>query len=461
MTINSTASTAGPYVGNGSQTVFAFSFLAMSASEVAVSVDGVDAVGYTVALTGTAPSGGTVTFTTAPANGAIVIPYSNPSLLQNIDLVNGGAFYAETVEEAFDRAAVKDIALNATMSRSVRAPVGDTFSILPAIATRKGKYLKFDDTTGDVTVGDATGPQGPTGATGPTGLTGATGATGPQGPAATIAVGTVTTGAPGSGVLFTNVGTSGAAIFNVTIPRGDPGASGALGDGVYGDITVSGTGSVLTIGNDKVTYAKMQNVSATSRVLGRKTAGAGDVEELTASDVDTLLGLTASLALKAPLASPALTGTPTAPTAATPTNTTQIATTAFVKAQGYATLAAPAFTGLATYLGFEVGFRDLQPVTKNAAFTFADSDRGKGIYYTGAAAAATIDPFATTPINVGAVIPIYNNGSGTMTLTRGAGVNLYLNGSTTSANVAVPQGKRANLIQWAQNIWTVEGAGLS
>ena len=35
---------------------------------------------------------------------------------------------------------------------------------------------------------------------------------------------------------------------------------------------------------------------------------------------------------KAPLASPALTGTPTAPTAASGTNTTQIATTAFVEA---------------------------------------------------------------------------------------------------------------------------------
>ncbi len=41
----------------------------------------------------------------------------------------------------------------------------------------------------------------------------------------------------------------------------------------------------------------------------------------------------------APLASPALTGTPTAPTAATATNNTQIATTAFVKAQGYSTTA--------------------------------------------------------------------------------------------------------------------------
>jgi len=43
--------------------------------------------------------------------------------------------------------------------------------------------------------------------------------------------------------------------------------------------------------------------------------------------------LAAALALKAPLASPALTGTPTAPTAAPATNTTQIATTAFTRAE--------------------------------------------------------------------------------------------------------------------------------
>lgn len=45
---------------------------------------------------------------------------------------------------------------------------------------------------------------------------------------------------------------------------------------------VSGTGSTsisVTIGNDKVTFAKMQNI-ATSRILGRTTAGTGDIEEL-------------------------------------------------------------------------------------------------------------------------------------------------------------------------------------
>lgn len=48
-----------------------------------------------------------------------------------------------------------------------------------------------------------------------------------------------------------------------------------------GDATGSGTGSfAVTIANDAVTYAKMQNVSATDKLLGRSTAGAGDVEEI-------------------------------------------------------------------------------------------------------------------------------------------------------------------------------------
>ena len=42
--------------------------------------------------------------------------------------------------------------------------------------------------------------------------------------------------------------------------------------------------------DDSVTYAKMQDVSATSRLLGRKTAGAGNVEELTGADALTLVG---------------------------------------------------------------------------------------------------------------------------------------------------------------------------
>ena len=57
---------------------------------------------------------------------------------------------------------------------------------------------------------------------------------------------------------------------------------------------------------------------------------ADDSHNHTTANVD---GLDTALGLKAPLASPALTGAPTAPTAAANTNTTQVATTAYVQTE--------------------------------------------------------------------------------------------------------------------------------
>jgi Repeat of unknown function (DUF5907) len=73
-------------------------------------------------------------------------------------------------------------------------------------------------------------------------------------------------------------------------------AAGGTGTGVTdgdkGDISVSGTGTTWTIDAGAVTYAKMQNVSVSQRILGRNTAGTGPMEELTAATVKNLLGLT-------------------------------------------------------------------------------------------------------------------------------------------------------------------------
>ena len=69
---------------------------------------------------------------------------------------------------------------------------------------------------------------------------------------------------------------------------------GGIDDGDKGDITVSSSGATFTIDNGVVTYAKIQNVSATNRILGRDSSGAGVIEEIAPSAVRTMLGLATS-----------------------------------------------------------------------------------------------------------------------------------------------------------------------
>ena len=61
---------------------------------------------------------------------------------------------------------------------------------------------------------------------------------------------------------------------------GGAGGGGSLTDGDYGDITVSSSGSVMTIDNGVVTPAKMADI-ATDTFIGRTTAGTGVPEVLT------------------------------------------------------------------------------------------------------------------------------------------------------------------------------------
>lgn len=81
---------------------------------------------------------------------------------------------------------------------------------------------------------------------------------------------------------------------------------------VTGSFSIDGSADVADV---KLTVANYDHKHQISDVDNLQT---------TLNNIDTALGL------KAPLASPALTGTPTAPTAAEGTKTTQIATTAFV-----------------------------------------------------------------------------------------------------------------------------------
>jgi len=71
--------------------------------------------------------------------------------------------------------------------------------------------------------------------------------------------------------------------------------SSGVSDCDKGDITVSSSGTVWTIDNGAVTYAKMQDVSAASRLLGRGSAsGSGDPEEITIGSGLSMSGTTLS-----------------------------------------------------------------------------------------------------------------------------------------------------------------------
>lgn len=104
-------------------------------------------------------------------------------------------------------------------NRGVQVVVTDENNVQLLIDSNRGVNLEVvPQPRIDLLVDKAVaGPQGPQG---------------PQGTAATIAVGTTTTGAAGTNASVVNTGTSSAAVFDFTIPRGDTGAAGATGAGV-------------------------------------------------------------------------------------------------------------------------------------------------------------------------------------------------------------------------------------
>lgn len=108
-----------------------------------------------------------------------------------------------------------------------------------------------------------------------------------------------------------------------------------------------------------------------------------NADKLEASALSPYLLSATAASTYAPLASPTLTGTPAAPTAAVDTNTTQIATTAYVIGQGYLKSATAASTyqtqsGMSAYL-----------TTASAASTYLTQSNASSTYLTQSNATST------------------------------------------------------------------------
>lgn len=119
------------------------------------------------------------------------------------------------------------------------------------------------------------GPVGPVGPTGATGATGPTGATGATGAPATVAVGVTTTGLPGTDATVVNSGTLSDAILDFTIPRGDVGETGPTGpQGPAGDAATVTVGTTTT--GDPGTSASVVNSGTSSAAVFEFTIPRGD-----------------------------------------------------------------------------------------------------------------------------------------------------------------------------------------
>lgn len=153
-------------------------------------------------------------------------------------------------------------------------------------------------------------------------------------------------------ILYYGVGTGGAGgSASSILSIAGPGAFATLGttQTITGDktlsglITLSGTGASSAVGVTQTQNDSSTRLATTAFVLGQANSTAGTIamngtQAAGASNLyaraDHVHPIDTS---RAPLASPTFTGTPAAPTAAVDTNTTQLASTAFVLGQASAT----------------------------------------------------------------------------------------------------------------------------
>ncbi len=209
-------------------------------------------------------------------------------------------------------------------------------------------------------------------------------------------------------------------------------ASASVADADYGDITVSSSGATWTIDNDVVTYAKMQNVSATARILGRNSGGAGDVEELTASTVKTMLSLdnVENTALST------WSGSSNIATVGTITSGTWSGGTIAVNKGG--TGITSFGSGIATFLG--------TPSSANLATAVTDETGSGALVF--ATSPTLVTPILGTPtsgtLTNATGLPIVAGTTGTLTETRG-GTNqtTYTSGDLLYASASNTLSKRA------------------
>jgi len=193
----------------------------------------------------------------------------------------------------------------------------------------------------------------------------------------------------------------------------------------------------------------------------------------------SITNLTTDLAAKAPLESPALTGTPTAPTATAGDNSTQVATTAYVEtAVSNLVASAPGtldtLNELAAALGDDANFSTT--VTNSLALKLEQSNLDNATYYafnaqtasytlalsdstnmvtinSGSGTTVTVPSNSSVAFPVGTYIDIFQLGAGQVTVAEGSGVTIY----ATPGKKLRTQYSGASLVKRDTDTWYLTG----
>ena len=253
------------------------------------------------------------------------------------------------------------------------------------------------------------------------------------------------------------------------------------------------------------TYAPLASPTFTGTVSGvtKSHVGLGNVDNTADSAKPISTATQTALDLKAPLASPTFTGVPVAPTAAVATNTTQVATTAYVRAEVAALvnsagstldtlgeiatalgndanlsttlttsiglkapLASPTFTGTVTVAASGIAFTDGTQTKegvpsrttisqKTASYTLAAlAERDSMIEMNSASATTlTVPTNATVAWPVGTSIDVLRVGAGAVDVAAAGGVTI----NATPGLKLRAQWSSATLIKRATDTWVLVG----
>ena len=256
-----------PYTGNGSNKTFNYSFPTFTASEVVVEVDGVVVDNFTIPgyqTTGTR----TVTFdnTTGTLNTNVCesdgAPKNNLEVIvrrdTNIDTAKADYTAGSSLKAA-------DLTNNNTQILRALQEEQNTPITTPRIRDAAITTAKIKD--GTIVNADVN--------------------------ASAAIAGTKISPNFGSQNIVTS-GTVDGRDVSVDGAKLDTIDTGAKDDQTASEIKTLLQSDKLTvneIADDAVTYAKIQNVSATDRVLGRDSSGAGEIEEITPANLRTMINV--------------------------------------------------------------------------------------------------------------------------------------------------------------------------